>query len=91
MMAPQSEQAMAAIEGADKMTRLELYNAIKARLSTEVARASGSELEKLNVFSGFLPPNAESFGKYLRDAGVKVYNSQGIRREGRSVPRRNQI
>jgi hypothetical protein len=83
--------AMECIPGAERMTRTELYNAIKARLEAETAKAHGRQAELLAELCESLPPNAEAFGKYLRDAGIKVYNSRGDRHPTRSIRRRDQI
>jgi len=85
------EWALASIDGADRMTRTELYNAIAARLEAEAAKAKGLQAELLADLRDSLPPNAEAFGKYLRDAGVKVYDGKGDRRPGRSIRRVDQV
>ena len=62
------EWAISEIEGAGKMTIAELYDAIVARPEM-----------KGDALSGF-PDNAATFGKYLRDAGVKRYDRSGKRK-----------
>jgi len=85
------EWALESIGGADRMTRTELYNAIAARLEAEASKAKGRQAELLADLRDSLPPNAEAFGKYLRDAGVKVYDGKGDRRPGRSIRRVDQV
>jgi len=91
MAAALYEWAMECIPGAERMTRTELYNAIKTRLEIEESKAYGREAERLAELYKKMPPNAETFGKYLRDAGIKVYDSRGNRHPTRSIRRRNQI
>ena len=85
------EYALGYIEGADNMTRAELFNAVRDRLESEAAKAYGNEAEKLGELMDSLPPNAETFGKYLRDAGIKKYNSRGDRQFGPSIRRQSEI
>ena len=85
------EWALTSIDGAARMTRTELYGAIAARLEVEAAKAKGRQAELLADLRDSLPPNAEAFGKYLRDAGVKVYDGKGDRRPGRSIRRVDQV
>jgi hypothetical protein len=66
---------MSKIPGAEDMTIAELYNAIELHPS---------------IASDDLPPNAEAFGKYLRDAGVKRYLTKADK-EGGSVRRPDEI
>jgi hypothetical protein len=75
------EWAMATIAEADKMTVQELFTAILDRLDATIAAAppGAGELEKLQELRESLPRNAESFAKYLRDAGIKRYNAKGER------------
>ena len=85
------EYAMEVIPGAEKMTRSELLEATKNRLDSEIAKAFGGETEKLQELRESLPPNGAAFGKYLRDAGIKKYNSKGDRTPGRSIRRSSEI
>jgi hypothetical protein len=62
------EWAMSEIEGAGKMTIVELYDAIVAH-----PKMKGEALEGI-------PNNAATFGKYLRDAGIKRYDRSGKRK-----------
>ena len=64
------DYAIAYIPGAEKMTIGELFDAIMNHPS-DASKA--------------LPPNAEAFGVYLREAGVKRYATNGGRLSG---PRR---
>ena len=66
------EWAMSVIEGAGKMTIVELYDAIVAH-----PKMKGRALDSL-------PDNAATFGRYLRDAGIKKYDKSGKRK---STPR----
>ena len=62
--------AMSEIKGFEDMTIKELYEAIESHTS-DAYKA--------------LPPNAETFGKYLRDAGVKKYSKQQDKAMGKSI------
>jgi len=83
--------ALAAIEGAGKMTIFDLFTAMHDRLDSEIAKAYGRQAEKLQELKNSLPPSPETFGRYLRDAGIKKYNSRGDRVPGRSIRRRSEI
>jgi len=85
------EYALSVIPGADKMTISELFDALRERLDVEITKGSGPEAEKLAEFRNSLPDNATTFGKYLRDAGVKRYNTKGDRLPTRSIRRRSEI
>jgi len=88
------EWAVESIPGADDMPIRELYTAIHKRLEATIAAAPphGSELEKLQELLNALPDNSETFGKYLREAGIKRYTTQGERaRRISHFGRRNQI
>ena len=67
--------AMSNVSGAEDMTIAELYDAIECHPSNA---------------SEALPPNAETFGKYLRDAGVRIYNKLG-KSAGKSVQRSDEL
>jgi hypothetical protein len=69
------EWAMSAIPGADDMTIAELFEAI------DLHPSSASEC---------IGPNPATFGKYLRDAGIKRYDTRG-NRTGGSVRRHDEI
>lgn len=75
------EWAIETIEGADKIPLRDLFPQILNKLdSTIAAKPPGAgEVEKLQQLRDSLPPNSEAFGKYLRDAGIKRYNTQGER------------
>ena len=82
-LSPSRVKATAAYEWAithdyerQKMTVAELFNAIQNHPSN--AREA-------------LPPNADFFAKYLRDAGIKRYEKSGKRRPSRSIRRREQL
>lgn len=64
------------IPGAAEMTISDLFDAILHH-----AEFDGSDL----------PPNADTFGRYLRDAGVKRYGSRGRGRASRSVRAADQV
>jgi hypothetical protein len=81
------EWAMGRIEGAERMTIAELLDAARKRLEVEAGKATGAEAEKLAELRADLPSSADTFGKYLRDAGIKQYNAKGERQPGRSVRR----
>ncbi|RIK57262.1 MAG: hypothetical protein DCC63_14875 [Nitrospira sp.] len=66
------EWAMNEIKGAEKMTIVELYDAIVAH-----PKMKGRALDGL-------PDNAATFGRYLRGAGIKRYDESGKRK---STPR----
>jgi hypothetical protein len=85
------EYALANIPGAAKMTRAELYDAIRTRFEAEAAKAHGRHAEEVAKLRACLPPNAETFGKYLRDAGIKVYDNGGNRKSSRSICRHSEI
>lgn len=91
MAAAVYDYAVGVIPGAAKMTRSELFDAIHLRLESEIAKPYGNETEKLQELRDSLPSNAETFGKYLRDAGIKKYNSRGDRVPGRSIRRSSEI
>lgn len=61
------EWATSKIPGADEMTVSQLFAAIEQHPDCK-----GNMLD-------MLPPNAATFGKYLRDAGVKRYDASGKR------------
>ena len=69
------EWAMSKIPGAENMTITELWAAIDSHPSAA---------------SDCIGPNPTTFGKYLRDAGVKRYDTRG-NRTGGSVRRRDEI
>lgn len=71
------EWALATIAGADEMTISVLFDTIRSRLEVEIGKANGAEEEKLTQFVESLPPNAETFSKYLRDAGIKHHDRTG--------------
>ena len=75
------EWALAEVPGADDMILRELYAAILDRLDGLIARAhpETEDAEKLQKLRDSLPKNAETFGKYLREAGIKRYNTKGER------------
>lgn len=73
------EWALSAIVGAEEMTVAELFNAIQ-----KDPRAISEVLD-------MLPDNAETFGRYLREAGVRRYDKTCNRRSSRSVRRSNEI
>lgn len=89
--------AIQTIPEADKMPILDLFPAILEKLDAAIAAtpkgAKGEEeAEKLQELRDSLPPNAETFGKYLRDAGIKRYNAKGERtRRISRFPRQNQF
>ena len=85
------EYALTVIEGAKDMTIADLFEALKSRLDTEIAKAHGQQMERLQEFKDSLPPNPETFGKYLRDAGIRRYNSRGEPRPTRSIRRRGEL
>jgi hypothetical protein len=64
------EWAASQIPGAEDMTIQELFSAIESHPSDA---------------SEALPPNPETFGKYLRDAGVRKYSTQKDKAQGKSV------
>lgn len=68
--------AMQTIDGAGKMTVPELHDAI-------MHHPQGP--------TDCIPDNAEAFGKYLRDAGVKRYDGTGKRRLSRNVRRPEEL
>jgi len=68
--------AIAEIPGAADMTLSELFDAIQNHQS-DAADA--------------LPPTAESFGKYLREAGVKRYSTRSARQPTRSIRLESEI
>lgn len=69
------EWAMSNIPGAEDMTIAELYGAVECHPSKA---------------SDMLPPNAEAFGRYLRDAGVRRYNKLG-KSAGKSVQHEDEL
>jgi hypothetical protein len=68
-----------------------LFDAIRNRLDTEIAKAHGAEAEKLGELRESLPASAETFGKYLRDAGIKKNTSRRDRSHGRSIVHQSDI
>jgi len=86
------DYAMTNITGADKMTVAELFDALRGRLDAEICKAAGKQAEQLQEFKDSLPDNAETFGRYLREAGVKKYDKTGQRRlRTRSIRRQSEI
>jgi hypothetical protein len=75
------EWAVEAIEGVDKLPLRDVYDRILEKLDAHIASThpGAGELEKLAGFRDSLPPNAETFGRYLREAGVRRYNTKGER------------
>lgn len=74
------EWAMRAIPSAENMTRSELFDAIQNH-----ADFKGDMLD-------WLPPSADTFGRYLREAGIKVYGNNGDRvNAGSSIRRQAEI
>lgn len=73
--------AIERIEGAKTMPLRDLLPAIINTLDSRIATTpSGTpEEEKLQELRNSLPDNAETFGKYLRDAGIRRYNRRGER------------
>lgn len=88
------EWAIQTIEGADKMPLRNLLPRILKELDSKIATAppGAGEVEKLQELRDSLPGSAETFGKYLREAGIKRYNTKGERiRKISHFPRRDQI
>ena len=75
------EWAIETIQGADRMTLGELFPLILEKLDTTIAATppGSGELEKLQELRDSLPERADTFGKYLRDAGITRYNTTGER------------
>ena len=75
------EWAIETIDGADKMPLRDLHAAILEELDATIAAKppGAGEVEKLQELRDSLPDNSETFGKYLRDAGIKKYNANGER------------
>lgn len=82
------EYALGEVPGASDMSVAELFKVAKDHLESKMAKAEGPEAEKLGEFLGHLPANAETFARYLRDAGVKRYDKAGKPRPTRSIRRR---
>jgi hypothetical protein len=85
------DYAMNNIAGADKMTVPELFDALRLRLDTEILKANGQQAERLQEFKDSLPDNAETFARYLRDAGIKRYSRRSDRTHGRSIRLQSEI
>jgi hypothetical protein len=88
------EWGLAEIPGADNMTLRELFSRILEEFDSRISRAfpGAGEREKLQELHDSLPSKAETFGRYLRDCGVKRYNARGERvRRARHFKRRDQV
>ncbi|MBN2559399.1 MAG: hypothetical protein JXQ75_00515 [Phycisphaerae bacterium] len=75
------EWAIETISEADSIPIRDLYQKILKKLDATIAAAppGAGEAERLQELRDSLPTNSETFGKYLRDAGIKRYNTQGER------------
>ena len=75
------EWAIEAIGGAGDIPLRELLPKIRKELDSliEAAHPGAGEAEKLREFRDSLPSSPETFGKYLRDAGIKRYSTKGDR------------
>ncbi len=86
------EWAIEVIDGADRMPIAVLLPRIFERLDAELERApdGSAEFEKFTELRSSLPDNTETFGRYIREAGIKRYNRKGerVRRQARR-PRRD--
>jgi hypothetical protein len=86
------EYALNTITGAGEMTVAELFDAVRDRLDAEICKAAGKQAEQLQELKDSLPDNAETFGRYLREAGVKKYDKTGQHRlPSRSIRRKSEI
>ena len=75
------EWAIDVIPDADKMPLRDLLPAILKELDARISAAPDDpgERDKLQELRNSLPTNPETFGKYLREAGIKRYNAAGER------------
>ncbi len=75
------EWALNYIPTADKMPIRDLLPAIYEKLDVAITRQppGAAEAEKLQELRDSLPDIPETFGKYLRDAGIRRYNAKGER------------
>ena len=83
------EWALGAIEGAEKLPLRELLPLIRDKMDSAAATLPEAKADELYKLRKSLPESPETFGRYLRSAGIKMYNSAGDR-IGR-FPRRDQI
>lgn len=72
------DYALTVITGAGKMTVAELFDSLRDRLDAEICKTSGQRAEQLREVRDYLPGNAETFGRYLREAGVKNYDKADV-------------
>lgn len=86
------EWAISTIPGAKQMTNADLLEASRSKLEMLAAESDGKESDKFEELLKSLPSNAETFGKYLRDAGIKRYGKGGRPpMSGGSVRRSSQL
>ncbi len=83
--------AMSKIDGIGSMTYAQEFEAIHDRLNVEIGKAQGKAAEDFGKFMDSLPPNAETFAKYLREAGIKKNSSRGDRPHGGSIVHKSDI
>ncbi len=77
--------AIGAIPNAEHMTINEIYDHARRELGRLRDRASGEKAEQYEELLGGLPRNGETFGRYLRDTGLKRYNTGTASTTGGSV------
>ena len=75
------EWGLSVIPVSDDMTVQEIHAAILEKLDCTIAEtpSGAGELEKLQELRDSLPDNGDTFGRYLRKAGIKRYNTRGDR------------
>jgi hypothetical protein len=75
------EWAIEVIDGADRMPIAVLLPRIFERLDAELEKVpdGSAEFEKFTELRSSLPDNTETFGRYIREAGIKRYNRKGER------------